>query len=124
MTISAALSSVVERVKVRGAMSPILWLVATLTVTAAVTSFSSNALMQYVMAGCVVAAVSVALYAFVRWVHVDPDRLQSESYRLEDRKLTLLGDEKHPAMRSALEAPKMSMLEAVQAKASENPNGR
>lgn len=117
---SAAFSSVVERVRVRGAMSPILWLVGTLAAMSAVTAFSSSPLIQYVSAGCLIICVFVALYAFLRLIHLDPDRLQSETYQLENKRLTLMGDERHPVHQPSLSEPKVTMVEAMRSIEADN----
>jgi hypothetical protein len=38
----------------------------------------------------------VILFGYIVWSFVNPDRLQTEEYRLEQQRITLIGDERHP----------------------------
>jgi len=81
--------SSVERVSVKNALNPVLWVCGLISVPAAVTlGFAPNS--SWVHVTLALAPVAVALFSFLFFMFRDPDRLQSESFQLRKQALELI----------------------------------
>lgn len=81
--------SSVERVSVKNALNPVLWVCGLISGPAAVTlGFAPNT--TWVLITLALAPVGVALFAFLFFMFRDPDRLQSESFQLRKQALELI----------------------------------
>lgn len=85
-------TSRVETVRVvRTAINPLLWLVGIVTPLSLVLAVAAgDALMRTAMLGLASLPVVVTIVAYFVLVFRDPDRLQSEEYRLRQRALQML----------------------------------
>jgi hypothetical protein len=76
---------------VRTAINPLLWLVGITTPLALVLGFlTTNPPVRIFLFGFATAIVAVAFVAYFLLLFRDPDRLQSEEYRLRQRALQML----------------------------------
>lgn len=81
--------SSIERVSVKNALNPVLWVCGLIAVPAMVTlGFSPNPSWVHITLALV--PVAVALFAFLYFMFTDPDRLQSESFQLRKQALELI----------------------------------
>lgn len=81
--------SSVERVSVKNALNPVLWVCGLISVPSAVTlGFAPNP--TWVHVTLALAPVGVALFSFLFFMFRDPDRLQSESFQLRKQALELI----------------------------------
>ena len=81
--------SSIERVSVKNALNPVLWVCGLIAVPAMLTlGFSPNP--SWVHITLALGPVGVALFAFLLFMFSDPDRLQSESFQLRKQALELI----------------------------------
>jgi hypothetical protein len=81
--------SSIERVSVKNALNPVLWVCGLISVPAAITlGFAPNS--SWVHVTLALAPVGVALFSFLFFMFRDPDRLQSESFQLRKQALELI----------------------------------
>lgn len=81
--------SSIERVSVKNALNPVLWVCGLISVPAAITlGFAPNS--SWVHVTLALAPVGVALFSFLFFMLQDPDRLQSESFQLRKQALELI----------------------------------
>ena len=79
----------VERLTVRSALNPILWLCGLVTIPSIlVASYMASVPTWLVLLAC--SPVAVALFGFLFLLFVDRDKLQSESYQLRKQGLELI----------------------------------
>lgn len=79
----------VERLTVRSALNPILWLCSIVTIPSVlVASYMASVPTWLVLLAC--SPVAVALFGFLFLLFVDRDKLQSESYQLRKQGLELI----------------------------------
>jgi membrane protein YdbS with pleckstrin-like domain len=78
-----------ERISVKNALNPILWICGVVGVPSLVMiGYAPNP--SWVHITLVIAIVAVALFAYLFFLFSDPDRLQSESYQLRKQALELI----------------------------------
>ncbi len=77
----------VERVRTNSILNPLLWLIAIIEATSIPAAVLSTGLLQYLFFILAASPVMIALFAYVRMMYKDPDRLQSEEYLLERYRL-------------------------------------
>lgn len=81
--------SSIERVSVKNALNPVLWVCGLIAVPAMVTlGFAPSP--SWVHVSLALGPVGVALFAFLYFMFADPDRLQSESFQLRKQALELI----------------------------------
>ncbi|MDE2016067.1 MAG: hypothetical protein KGI57_00005, partial [Hyphomicrobiales bacterium] len=81
----------VETIRVRTAVNPLLWLVGLVTpVSLAAAVLSDDPTVRIVCLALAAAPVLVAVVAIFLFMFYDPDRLQSEEYRLRQRALQMI----------------------------------
>jgi hypothetical protein len=81
--------SSVERVSVKNALNPVLWVCGLISAPAALAlGFAPNP--TWVHITLALGPVAVALFAFLFFMFRDPDRLQSESFQLRKQALELI----------------------------------
>ena len=81
--------SSIERVSVKNALNPVLWVCGLISVPAAITlGFAPSS--SWVHVTLALAPVGVALFSFLFFMFRDPDRLQSESFQLRKQALELI----------------------------------
>jgi hypothetical protein len=81
--------SSIERVSVKNALNPVLWVCGLISVPATLAiGFTPNP--SWVHIALAVAPVGVALFSFLYFMVRDPDRLQSESFQLRKQALELI----------------------------------
>lgn len=79
----------IERVSVKNALNPVLWICGLISVPAILAlGFSPNP--SWVHVTLALAPVSVALFSFLFFMFTEPDRLQSESFQLRKQALELI----------------------------------
>ena len=79
----------VERVAVKNALNPVLWVCGLISAPASIAlPFTSSPSWVHVLLA--VGPVAVALFAFLYFMFRDPDRLQSESFQLRKQALELI----------------------------------
>ena len=83
-------SDAIERLRVKSALNPILWLcfIVTTPALAAIPLFPSGAPIWYIILA--VLPVGVACFGFLFLLFFDRDKLQSEDYQLRKRSLELI----------------------------------
>jgi hypothetical protein len=103
------LGSLIERVRTGSALAPIL----VLTLISAAAAFSttvSHSLhgsdgLMWCLWGLFALCVVTALVVYCGFAINDPERLQTEDYRLARHRLDLIGDERDPNSDKLIEAP-------------------
>lgn len=81
--------SSIERVSVKNALNPVLWICGLVSVPAIVAlGFSPNP--SWVLGALALVPVAVALFSFLFFMFTAPDRLQSESFQLRKQALELI----------------------------------
>jgi hypothetical protein len=81
--------SSIERVSVKNALNPVLWICGLVSVPAILAlGFAPNP--SWVHITLALAPVSVALFSFLYFMFKEPDRLQSESFQLRKQALELI----------------------------------
>ncbi len=113
---SGSLLSAVQRIKTASVVAPLLALTAISGAAATgVTVILGNTSLVWILwtIFCLCVLASIISYAF--WTFKDPDRLQSEDFRLERHRLDLLGDERAPRNLKIIETTPTAntLLEAV-----------
>lgn len=81
--------SSIERVSVKNALNPILWICGLVSVPA-ILVLGVMPHPSWVHVTLALAPVAVALFAFLYFMFLEPDRLQSESYLLRKQALELI----------------------------------
>jgi hypothetical protein len=91
----ARASDAIERVAVRSALNPMLWLCGLVTIpTLLVATFVSDPPMWLVVLG--LSPVGATIIGFLYLLFRDPDKLQSESYQLRKQALELIEEKGDP----------------------------
>lgn len=86
---ASRLQSSIERVSVKNALNPVLWVCGLVSVPATLAlGFAPNP--SWVHATLAIAPVGVALFAYLYFMIQEPDRLQSESFQLRKQALELI----------------------------------
>ena len=80
--------SSIERVAVRNALNPVLWLCGLVSTPAAISVSLGNGTWLHI--ALALGPVAVALFAFCFFMFRDPDRLHSESFQLRKQALELI----------------------------------
>ncbi|MCC7042159.1 MAG: hypothetical protein IT516_17785 [Burkholderiales bacterium] len=89
MRTSAKTSSSIERVSVKNAFNPILWVCGLISAPATVAcGFAANP--SWLLTLLALGPVAVAAFSYLYLLFVDPDRLQSESFQLRKQALELI----------------------------------
>jgi hypothetical protein len=99
-----SLGSLIERVRTGSVLAPLLALTLVVGAAALGVTFSSRESLTYALWGLFAICVVATLIAYVVWAIRDPDRLQTEDYRLARHRLEILGDERDPNAPKLLEA--------------------
>ena len=87
--------SVVERVRTNSALNPLLWLCGVTLFFTTPGAIWGPSPISYIFLALACATVAAPILAYFIWMFRDPDKIQSEHYQLERRKIDLLGDERH-----------------------------
>lgn len=104
-----SLGSLIERVRTGSVLAPLLALAVIVGAAAfSVTPFSNDATLVRSLWALFAFCVFATLVAYVLFALRDPDRLQTEDYRLARHRLELIGDERDPNDVKLLEAPPTS----------------
>jgi len=114
--IPGAFYSLIERIRTNSVMAPLLALTFMVGLFALATTWSAN---STVVLGLWVLFGICAIFAMVMylwWSINEPDRLQTENYRLEHHRLKVIGDERDPNNARIIEGESTSNLhlEAVE----------
>jgi hypothetical protein len=81
----------IETIKVRTALNPLLWLTGlTLPTCVVATVAISDQIVRLVLLGLAAFSIIVTIVAYFILLFRDPDRLQSEEYRIRQRALQIL----------------------------------
>lgn len=80
-------AGIVERIKTNSVLNPLLWLAAIIAASAIPAALLSADGVQIFFCALAALPVVVAIVAYFIWMFLDPDRLQSEDYQLEQHKL-------------------------------------
>jgi len=102
--ISHDLIGTIGRFRTTSVLAPVLILLIIIAVVALlVTPFAGvDHLLTWILWIAFLAVGGVALLSFVIWQFVNPDRLQTEEYRLEQQRISIFGDERHPGAGAVL----------------------
>jgi hypothetical protein len=76
---------------------------------------SRDELLVHGLWGVFVVCVAAVLVAYIVWAFRDPDRLQTEDYRLARHRMDVIGDERNPNDVPMIEAVPNTHVEASQA---------
>lgn len=88
-------SAAVQSVATKSAMTPIQWLAGIAGLAFAPLVPLTTGAIQAVSLTALISCLIVSFGIYLYWLIKDPDRLQSEDYRLENRRIDLLGDDQH-----------------------------
>lgn len=92
-----SLGSLIERVRTGSVLAPLLALTVIVAFAAfGITLWLGETLLTYCLWGLFAFCVFAALAAYLAFALADPDRLQTEDYRLARHRLELIGDERDP----------------------------
>lgn len=87
--ILATLTEVGGQLRVRGALTPILWLCGVIAIPC-ITALAWNKDAPPIISWILVAVVGTSLFGFLWLLFFDRDRLQSEEYQIKSRTLDLI----------------------------------
>ena len=99
-----SLGTLIERVRTGSVLAPLLALAVIVAVAAFSVSFSHDTVLVRSLWALFAFCVLATLIAFVLFALKDPDRLQTEDYRLARHRLELIGDERGPNEAKLLDA--------------------
>ena len=100
-----SLGSLIERVRTGSVLAPLLALTLIVGVAAfSVTPFSNDTTLVRSLWALFAFCVFATLVAYVVFALKDPDKLQTEDYRLARHRLELIGDERDPNDARLIEA--------------------
>jgi hypothetical protein len=104
-----AFYSLIERIRTNSVMAPLLKLTFMVGLFALATTWSSNPNIIIGLWGLFAICVIFSMLAYVGWSIKEPDRLRTESYRLEHHRLKqLIGDERDPNNAKIIEGERAS----------------
>jgi hypothetical protein len=113
------LATLIERVRTRSVLAPLI----ALDIIAAVGAVAFSALrgpvtMTWLPWGIFGVCVIATIGAFAAFAICDPDRLQTEDYRLARHRLDVIGDERDPNNPSLIEAAPTNNPQLIEAASS------
>jgi len=104
--VPGAFYSLLERIRTGSIVAPMLALTFVVGLYAFLTTWAStNERLVWMLWGVFTLCVVATLGAYIYWAINEPDRLQTEDYRLARHKLDLIGDERDPNSMRLLSAP-------------------
>lgn len=86
----------IERMTTKSVMSPMLWLLGISLTTLLPTIYFTTGRIQELLTYSVIVLIGAALAFFGYFAIREPDRLQSEEYLIEQRRIALLGETGKP----------------------------